>query len=75
MPTYKLAVAIALHNPHIPVTLARCFATAIAEAPAATKLELPPEPTSMKQARVHVYSKDWLVAEGEEYKSHDENST
>jgi hypothetical protein len=28
------------------------------EAPAATKLELPPEPTSMKQARVHIYSKD-----------------
>ena len=29
----------------------------------------------MKQARVHIYSKDWLIAEGEEYKSHDENNT
>jgi hypothetical protein len=74
-PSYKHAVATALHNPHISATLARCFATAIAEAPAATKLELPLEPTSMKQARVHVYSKDWLVAEGEEYMSHDDNNT
>jgi hypothetical protein len=29
----------------------------------------------MKQARVHIYSKDWLVAEGKEYKSHDDNNT
>jgi hypothetical protein len=74
-PSHKLAVAMALHNPRISATLARCFATAIAEAPAATKLELPLEPTSMKQARVHIYSKDWLVAEGKEYKSHDDNNT
>jgi hypothetical protein len=66
---------MALHNPHILATLTRCFATAIAEAPAATKLKLLLEPTSMKQARVHVYSKDWLVVEGEEYKLHDENNT
>jgi hypothetical protein len=39
----------------------------------ATKLELSSKPTSMKQTRVHVYSKDWLVAEGEEYISHDDN--
>jgi hypothetical protein len=44
----KLAVAIALHNPHILATLARCFATAIAEALAATKLKLPLEPTLIK---------------------------
>jgi hypothetical protein len=64
-----------MHNPHILATLARCFATAMTEAPAATKLKLPPEPTSMKQARVHIYSKDWLVAEGDKYKSHNENNT
>jgi hypothetical protein len=29
----------------------------------------------VKQARVHIYSKDWLVAESEEYKSHNENNT
>jgi hypothetical protein len=28
----------------------------------------------MKQARVHVHSKDWLAAEGEEYKSHNDNN-
>jgi hypothetical protein len=57
-PSNKLAVAIALHNPHISATFARCFATAIAEALAATKLKLPPEPTLIKKARVHIYSKD-----------------
>jgi hypothetical protein len=34
-----------------------------------------PDWQQMKQARVHVHSKDWLVAEGEEYKSHDDNNT
>jgi hypothetical protein len=46
-PSYKHTVATALHNPHISDMLAFCFATAIAEAPTATKLELLLEPTSM----------------------------
>jgi hypothetical protein len=75
-PTQKVsAVAIALHKPRITPYLARCFATAIATAPTATKLELPPEPTSMKQARQHMHKDGWISAEGAEYKSHDENST
>ncbi|KAF2631436.1 hypothetical protein BU25DRAFT_479004 [Macroventuria anomochaeta] len=74
-PTEEMVAAIALYNPYIPVALARCFATAIAQAPSATPLQFPPELVNGKQTRQHVYSKDWLLAEAEEYKSHNDNGT
>jgi hypothetical protein len=73
-PTHKL-MAIALLKPYIPVTLARCLATAIVNAPVATKREFPPEPVNGKQARRHLYCKEWALAEDEEYKSHNDNNT
>ena len=71
----RVYAAIAISYTHITPQLARCFATAIAEAPAATKVELPPEPTSAKQARQHLYKNGWIEAEGAEYQSHDDNGT
>jgi hypothetical protein len=73
--TRSLYTSIALLNHQLPLTVARTFATALANAPAATRLELPPEPATMKQARRHTYSKDWQLAEEEEYESHRANGT
>jgi hypothetical protein len=36
---------------------------------------LPPKPANGKQARHYKFIKEWLKAEGEEYLSHDKNST
>lgn len=47
----------------------------MAEAPSATRAERPPEPTSAKQVRLHPDRDDWILAEVEEYKAHDENGT
>jgi hypothetical protein len=73
-PTRRLYTTIT-HNPDVPVTLARCFAQAITTAPATTARELPPEPTNSRQARQHAFSREWLLAEADEYKSHDDNGT
>jgi hypothetical protein len=78
-PTTKLATtAVAVLYNLTPLSLARCFASAIAEAPAmyhSNSAELPPEPTSHKQAMQHVFATGWITAEGEEYKAHEDNGT
>jgi hypothetical protein len=47
------------------------------DAPSATKndLNLPPKPSSAKQAHIHCFAERWVLAEGEEYKAHNDNST
>jgi hypothetical protein len=58
--------------------VARCFATSIVDAPSATKngANLPPEPSSAKQAHIHRFAERWVVlAEGEEYKAENDNDT
>jgi hypothetical protein len=47
------------------------------DAPSATKndLNLPPEPLSAKQAYIHRFAERWVLAEGEEYKAHNDNGT
>jgi hypothetical protein len=72
-----LATATCLHNYAVPLFVARCFATSIIEAPSATKdnPNLPPEPANAKQAYVHRFAERWVLAEGEEYKAHNENGT
>jgi hypothetical protein len=57
--------------------VARCFANATSYSPSVTGDDptLPPEPTSAKQARHHRFGKQWLLAEAEEYQSHNDNST
>jgi hypothetical protein len=78
-PTAKLATAaVAVLYNLTPLSLARCFASAITEAPAvyhSNSAELPPEPTSHKQAMQHVFATGWITAEGEEYKAHEDNGT
>jgi hypothetical protein len=53
-----LATAICLYNYTVPLFVARCFATSIIDAPSATKdnPNLPPEPTSAKQAHIHRFA-------------------
>ncbi|KAF1936994.1 hypothetical protein EJ02DRAFT_427023 [Clathrospora elynae] len=77
-PTAKAAgLTDAISLKHIPLTVARCFASAISDAPSVTGDDpiLPPEPASAKQARHHRFDKQWLLAEGEEYQSHHDNGT
>jgi hypothetical protein len=66
-PTRFTNASIVLHNPHIPLYVARSFAAALTAAPAATRLQLVPEPATLKQARRHVYAKDWQLAEVDKY--------
>jgi len=76
-PTLKAAAVSILYN-LTPNVLARCFASAIAEAPSiynSTSADLPPEPTSHKQAMQHVFATGWMTAEGEEYQAHEDNGT
>jgi hypothetical protein len=72
----SLATVIALHNHKLPVKLACAFAMAMLSDPSPAGNEaLPPEPRTMKQARVHKLASGWLKAEGVEYDAHKENST
>jgi hypothetical protein len=69
--------AVAININIIPLIVARAFAQALIEAPS-THLNdgtnLPPEPTSHKQAMIHKYKDGWIYAE-EEDKAHDDNGT
>ena len=71
-PTAKVAAISLLYN-LTPLALARCLAPAIASAPTiyhSSSADLPPEPTSHKQAMVHTFATGWMDTEGEEYKAH-----
>lgn len=57
------------------MTVARAFAAALINALGATSLELLPEPTTLKQAQRHVFSKEWIFAEGEEYTAYEVSGT
>jgi hypothetical protein len=76
-PTVKATAVSILFN-LTPLALARCFATAIEEAPAiyhSSSAELPPEPIPNKRAMVHIFAAGWMDAEHEEYKAHEDNAT
>jgi hypothetical protein len=47
------------------------------DAPSATKnnLNLLPKLANAKQAYIHYFAKRWVLAEGEEYKAYNNNST
>jgi transposase InsO family protein len=64
---------------NVALTLARCFATALTVAAATYGSKddpnLPPEPTTHKQALRHQFASQWIGAEGEEYEAHEENGT
>ena len=72
-----LATAICLYKHTVPLYVARCFATSMIDAPSATENNpnLPPEPSSAKQAHIHRFAEHWVLAEGEEYKAHNDNGT
>ncbi|KAJ4350856.1 hypothetical protein N0V95_004354 [Ascochyta clinopodiicola] len=72
--TYKVSTA-AIDVDQLAAHLDHCFATSIATTPSTSKPELSPGPTVAKQTRLHMYKEEWIVAEGEEYKSHDDKGT
>jgi hypothetical protein len=62
----KKTAAVAINVNSIPLIIACAFAQAFTEAPSTylnDATELPPEPTSHKQAMVHKYKNGWIYAE------------
>jgi hypothetical protein len=70
------AIAVVMNN--LCLIIARTFAQALTDVSSTHQddsTEAPLEPTSHKKAMVHKYKNAWILAEKEEYKTHNLNGT